>query len=196
MGTLADLPALGLSGQKRPAQVELEVAARADNVTRVIWKHVNSKRGKGQRVTECLRRIRFQLENLQNQTSSDYTGPRLWDAMRQFPYLVAQNEFHDALEKIRPDMIEKLTTSIALLPHRPPTVSEEIAIIDTMLLSLAKEGARPHVMRKDVIDTLTIDHQWLTGRSRNEYGSQFREFVGTILKAPSTRSFLPTYARD
>jgi hypothetical protein len=122
---IADLPAFhAYLKQNEAVRPESELAARADVITIAIWRAAPRQRTNNG-VTERLRRIQSCLETLRSKTSSDETGERVSRALKNFPYLEAENEFHDAFEKIRPDRVHRRGNSVSLLTGRSPTVSEE-----------------------------------------------------------------------
>jgi len=167
----ADLPAFSAYlDHNHVGRPEPEIAARADDITVAIWRYANPRMCTGGRVTQRLRRIRSRLETLQRKTSPNQAGELVAAALKNFPYLEAKPELDAARETIR--------------PHRPPTVAEEIAVIDLMIAALAKRGPRSRNFGGELVGKLAADHEWLTGRSRQEYASRFREFVKSVIECP------------
>lgn len=168
----ADLPAFSVYLEHNfVGRSEPEIAARADIITGTIWEYANSRKA-GPRVSQELRRIRARLLKVQAKTSPDETGDLVSAAMRTFPYLEAEREHSEAVERVG--------------QGKPRTVSAAIAVVDLVLEAFTKRrGPRDRSSLKNaLIEGLAADLEWLTGRKRRQHGSRFREFAEMVLEGP------------
>lgn len=168
----SDLPAFrAYIDFNKVGRPELEIASRVDVITAVIWNYALLRNHRRRSLTQDLRRTGKRLLKVQSKTSPDEVGERVSAAMKNFPYLEAGPEYSAALEEVR--------------PHCPPTVSEEIAVIDLMIKALAKRGPRGRPdLKRNLVEKLSADHEWLTGRNREEHGARFRDFVKLVIETP------------
>lgn len=166
---IADLPAFQCYLKYNIAgRSETAIAERADAITIELWRYAIPRQQDRTRTKQRLRRIRDRLKTLQARTSPNEKGERVSRIIEDFPYIEAELEHRDAWSKIR--------------PARPPSVSEMIAVADLMIAALPKTGQRGMAsLRKEFVEKLAADHQWLTGRSRCQYAGRFREFVEDLL---------------
>lgn len=179
---VADLPAFqayldhDVAGRPDP-----QIAARADKITATIWEYANSRKT-DRRLPQRLGRIKDRLETLQRKTSPNEAGQRVSDALKDdFPYLEAKHEFFDALEAFRPDRIRRQGSGVSLRHGRPPTVAEEIRIVEFMITALKKRKSARAKPGNELIRSLDLDHQWLGHKPRDQYGSNFGAFVEQVL---------------
>lgn len=164
-----DLPAFhAYLAHNKMNRSDRDIAARADRVTAEVWRCAHNATANRGRLKQKLKRIGERLVKLRNLTSDDERGESVNQHFEaeKFPYWEAKHELEAATEKVR--------------PGRPPTISEAVALIETMI-SLIPGPGRPPGAAMELTAKLASDHFWLTGKHRSEHSSNFGEFVEAVL---------------